>query len=471
MVPASGESFLVKRSLFSTLAWHFEAPSRRTSRRDFLKMAAATLVLPGLARAQSRSQRVLVVGAGLAGLACAHELHKAGFAVEVLEARHRLGGRVLSLGDFTPGVPIEGGAELIGSNHPLWNAYARQFGLPLLELPESDLLPRLFFQGQALPQARLGGLYEELEEALLRLVPLAKTIPPATPWQADLALDEQTLESWANQQKLSPDCLRLLQLDLQCNLMAPLSRLSLLGYLAAIAGGQYESYFKDSETHRCQSGNQSLASALASPLTVRTGAAVRHLRIEDRHCEVQLADGQRLRADHLVLTVPPSAWALLQSDPPLPQLRPQMGPGYKFLCSLNSPLPESSDTLAEGPLPFTWDGLQVGHSLIGFAGGPYADPDPQTQPLLAELQTRFPDLPDRLRDSRLLNWSRDPWAGAAYSSPAPGDIPQLGPLWDRPWHGRLHFAGEHTCFAFPGFMEGALQSGVKIASRLANETE
>ena len=78
--------------------------------------------------------RVVVVGAGFSGLAAAYELSRAGYEVTVVEARNRIGGRVITFSDLVPGKNVEGGGELIGSNHPAWVAYAKQFELQFLDV-------------------------------------------------------------------------------------------------------------------------------------------------------------------------------------------------------------------------------------------------------------------------------------------------------------------------------------------------
>ena len=65
-----------------------------------------------------------------------------------------------------------------------------------------------------------------------------------------------------------------------------------------------------------------------------------------------------------------------------------------------------------------------------------------------------------------MDWPSDAWVRASYSFPAPGQVTTMGPIL-REGVGHLHFAGEHTCYAFVGYMEGALNSGVSIARRLA----
>ena len=62
--------------------------------------------------------------------------------------------------------------------------------------------------------------------------------------------------------------------------------------------------------------------------------------------------------------------------------------------------------------------------------------------------------------ARVRDWPSDPWVKASYSLPAPGQV-TMGPLMAQPVGGRLHLAGEHTGYAFVGYMEEALQSGAR----------
>jgi len=68
-----------------------------------------------------------------------------------------------------------------------------------------------------------------------------------------------------------------------------------------------------------------------------------------------------------------------------------------------------------------------------------------------------------------MDWPADAWAKGAYSFPAPGQIMRVGStLWDG-IGGQLQFAGEHCAYAFTGYMEGALHSGVAAARRIAEQ--
>lgn len=134
----------MSRSLYAILNQRFGRKSDAFSRREMLQLTlagTAGMLLSGRAGAEDApakkgGKKVVVIGAGFSGLAAAYELSSAGYDVTVVEARNRLGGRVLSFGDFVVGKNVEGGAELIGSNHPTWVAYKDKFALEFIDVTE-----------------------------------------------------------------------------------------------------------------------------------------------------------------------------------------------------------------------------------------------------------------------------------------------------------------------------------------------
>lgn len=106
---------------------------RDLPRRDFLRhgaLAAAGALAAVHARAGA-PRRVVVLGAGLAGLAAGYELTRAGHEVTVLEAQERPGGRVLTLRTFDDGLYADAGAARIPDGHEWVLRYVREFGLRL----------------------------------------------------------------------------------------------------------------------------------------------------------------------------------------------------------------------------------------------------------------------------------------------------------------------------------------------------
>ena len=120
-------------------------------RRAFLRLAAAAAAVPlaGCTRSPSsrESKRVVVLGAGLAGLGAAYQLGKRGYEVTVLEAQHRPGGRVLTVRDgFQHGGHAEMGAVRIFDSHSHTQSYVKEFGLELL--PYDDGLRAFVLRGR-----------------------------------------------------------------------------------------------------------------------------------------------------------------------------------------------------------------------------------------------------------------------------------------------------------------------------------
>jgi monoamine oxidase len=451
--------------------------------------AGAGLLLSARAWPQAASRgRVVVIGAGFAGLAAAFELRSAGFDVHVVEARTRLGGRVLSFRDFVPGKVVEGGAELVGSNHLTWMSYAERFRLEFLDVTEeADAESPILLQGRRLSASEAEALWEEMEAALGTMNADAATIPDADrPWTAPraAALDARTVGHWLSGLNVSPQCREAIDAMLTADNGVRTEWQSYLGHLAMVRGGGLEKFWTDSEVYRCRGGNQQLAEKLAEAIgadRIALGKAATHVATTAHGATVRLADGSRLEADHVILAVPPGTWTRIGFDPLLPaQLAPQMGANIKFLMRVRSPFWRraglSPDLLCTGPVQLTWnqtDGQPgVGTAMVAFSGGPAAEecrswtPEERTRRYMAALSPVYGALPASLLRTRFMDWPGDAWTKASYSFPAPGQITSFGQtLWDG--LGPLHFAGEHCACAFTGYMEGALHSGVSVARRIA----
>ena len=245
-----------------------EAISRREMIQRSLAATAGLLLSEQLTAAQGKPGRVVVIGAGFSGLAAAYELSRAGYTVTVVEARNRVGGRVLSFSDLVPGKNVEGGGELIGSNHPTWVTYAKQFKLEFLDVSEEDAEAPITIGGKRLSEDASEALWEELEKTSNLLnAEAAKVADAFEPWRTPNAeaLDRRTLASWIESVDASPLCKAGLDAMMTADNGMVTAWQSYLGNLAMVKGGGLEKYWTDSEVYRCGGGNQQLARKLAAP--------------------------------------------------------------------------------------------------------------------------------------------------------------------------------------------------------------
>jgi monoamine oxidase len=488
----------MSRSLFARLSRRFGPRRDAVTRRQFLQatLAASSGLLlsnrfaqASAARPTGQASTVVVIGAGFAGLACAFELKSAGYDVTIVEARNRVGGRVLSFDEFVPGKNVEGGGELIGSNHPMWVAYAEKFGLEFLDVTEDENLEApLFLLGQKVGDAEAEELYEEMDAAFALMNEDAELVDADEPWNSPNAetLDQRTTADWLRKLKKGDVASRAIAAQLWADNGAPLERQSYLGMLAQVKGGGLDKYWTDSEVYRCKGGNQQLALKLADAIgkdQMIIGMPVTSVQLSDKKGIVTCKDRRTIEADDVVLAVPPSVWHKIQFFPELPAaLRVQMGTNVKYLCAVQGRFWKevglSPDAATDGDISMTWDGTDnqlegPGAALVAFSGGPAADacrryPNSleRDKAYARELERIYPGYGANFLKSIFMDWPSDIWTLAGYSFPAPGQVTTVAPLLHK-GIGRLHFAGEHASPAFVGYMEGALNSGASLAQRLA----
>ena len=147
--------------------------NERSTRREFIKtglfLGAGALLPGGLAMTNmiqsknSDDRRIIIIGAGLAGLSCAYDLWQAGFNIILLEARSRPGGRVRTYRDsFADGLYAEMGAEYVDSEDHYVKKYAKEFGLSILK---AKLYDGVYVRGKKFRMKDLQSLRHQLPYA------------------------------------------------------------------------------------------------------------------------------------------------------------------------------------------------------------------------------------------------------------------------------------------------------------------
>ncbi len=481
-------------NLFQLLESRFGPRDNGFTRREMLKASAATgaglLLSNSLAFGGTRAggKRVIVIGGGFAGMAAAWELHQASYEVVLVEARDRFGGRVRTLDRFIKDKTVEAGGELVGANHPTWAAYAHQLGIKFREIVyDKDAEAPIMLGGERLNPGAARRLWQELREALSMINADAAKVDAYQPWKSENAakLDARTTANWIESLPVSDQCKQAMTIQLTCiNGVIPAWQ-SYLGNLAMVKGGGLENYWTQTDTFHTIDGNQQLAEEISDELgadKIILLTAATAIKVGAESVTVTLSDGRQLEADDVILAVPCSTWNRIAFEPTLPaELVPQMGTNTKFLIAVKGrywePEQLSPRSLTDGPVSLTWEDTNgqpgnMGACLTAYAGGPMADqamawsPEERQAKYLEILDQLYPGIEKQLVKSNFVNWHNDPLARGSYSFPAPGQVTTIGPILDKGL-GRLHFAGEHCCPAFVGYMEGALQSGVRLARRLA----
>jgi monoamine oxidase len=484
----------MRLSLHTRLRSRFGTPISSVTRREFLKGSVATgaaLLLtgpPAFARPPSSGKKTVIIGAGLSGLTAAHELLAAGYDVTVLEARDRVSGRVVSFDNFVPGRWVEGGGELIGSNHPLWAAYAKRFGLELIEVPDTSADWPVVIDGKLLSDSKAQSLWDGLDDILASIGDDAGPVLADNPWDSPGAerLDLMTIPDKVMSVDAPEIAKKAIIADFVSETGVPSGRQSYLALLAAVKGGSMDKYWTETEVYHCKGGNQQLAQKLAAEIgaeRILLNTPARTVTVGSDGVVVACADGRTFGGDDIVLAVPPSVWDGIVFDPKLPEtLRPQMGRNVKYLISLKNRFwladNLSPESLSNGNVQATWE-LTAGQEgdgpagMLAYSGGPAADvmraipAGERDAAYREELSKRYPNYAEAFVAGRFMDWPAVPWTLASYSFAAPGEVTTMGPILHQGIAGRLHFAGEHACYKFAGYMEGALQSGIAVARRLA----
>ena len=467
------------------------------TRRRFLQAslaAGAALMLPQRRPAAvlaGNRPRVVVIGAGFAGLSCAYQLLRAGADVQVLEARNRVGGRVFTLDSFLPGKVIEAGAELIGGNHPTWMAYAKEFGLAMRDVgEEGDHTSPILIGGRTYSGKDAERLWTQIESALALMNDDARSVNLERPWLTPNAerLDRlsfaQVASGWSIEPEVRAAATTLIAND---NVFRP-DDVSYLGILAAIAGGGIEAFWSESEIYRCARGNQSLAFALATaigPERLQLRTPIERLQLRSDGVRIHTARGGRLDADLVVLTAPPATWERIAFNPPLPSdLRPYAGPAIKYMTAANKPFWKDDrlgpDALSDTPIGETWEATDGQRSspqdpacLTVFSGGEAAArclqiPRQQLDRQMSTwIERLYPSYGKAARRRLFMAWPEDRWTACGYTSPSLGEVTGVYPRLEAGIDSKLFFAGEYSSLLFTGYMEGGLHSGATLAKRLA----
>lgn len=447
------------------------------------------------ARPSNLAADVVVVGAGLSGLSAARALADAGREVVVLEARDRVGGRLLNatLGD---GVTVDLGGQWVGSDHVRVQRLAAELGVEIF--PQHGAGRNLLDVGGK--RRRYRGTIPRLGPRVLwdvfvarrRIDSMARAVGAEEPWAAERAaeLDAETLAAWCERNVRTEVARELIGLAGRTVWGTGPEEISLLHALFYVAAaGSFDKLIDTdggAQQDRLDGGAQLLPLGLAASLgdRVRLGAPVRGISQSDAGVRV-VADGVEVEVERAIVAVPAAIAARIEFDPMppgLPELAERLRPGALTKCMALYEEPFwragglSGESVADaGPVTLTFDSSPRDGSagvLLGFVGGPEArelaamPPAERRAAVLACFETLYGPRASRPLDYTEQAWAEEEWSGGGPTSNfGPGGWTECGPALREPT-GRVHWAGTETATVWSGYMEGALQAGERVAAEV-----
>ena len=483
-------------------------PREPLTRRGFLGRltlaAVATARGNAFPAARQAPKRVIVVGAGLAGLSAAYELDALGHEVTVLEAQARPGGRAQTLRDlFDDGLIAEAGASRIPTSHALTLDYARQFDLPLVPF-EPDIVPSIRYAYGQRSRVSPGAAFEwpsrvpaterQLTPAEARrryIAPLVDTITdpfsiasiPASLKQYDYVTRDEYLRA----QGVSQATLHMMSLG-----STPVAKfrsfLDVLYENAVDRELRRRAGIQNNQFLKIDGGNDRLPRAFADRLVghIRYRCAVHRLEHDSHGVRVFFNTGDHVetaRADYLVCAIPFSTLKSVVFAPVLSREKrttidalPYESVTRIYLQSKERYwVREGLSGFGESDHPMEiWDSTygQPGTRgiLTSYNRGPKAgqlgrrSQAAQLRFGLNAIEQVYPGIRKAYERGFVKVWDRDPWARGAVAYLLPGHVSSLLPHIARP-EGRIHFAGEHAS-SLRGWMQGALESGRRVAHEI-----
>ncbi|SAM85674.1 related to Monoamine oxidase A [flavin-containing] [Ustilago bromivora] len=440
---------------------------------------------------------VIIVGAGLSGLIAADELTRAGLNVKVLEANDRVGGRTFDR-RLQDGNAIEMGGQWIGPRQTEILQLIQELGLDT---------HNTFDEGKSIYRSTDGKVKQynemipcgilpslDLLMATRKINSLSKSVPAKTPCQAKHARywDERSIGTWIDDTMWTFEAKQLIRMAIKAVYAEDSESVSFLDLLATVsgAGDVIEQVLSDAQTTRIVQGPQAISERLAARLpdgTVQLSQKVygvhkvneKDVFGETSTYRISTKEGQHYEAPVVIMTPPRQLICQIDFQPPLPSgiiqyyRRQPMGSAIKLNVVYSSPF---------CPVQMTYDNSPADGNhgvIVAFILGNnsrrflHQNPDKgeRKRIVLQFLSTLFG--PEAYNATQVLemNWTLAPYATGGYGTFNPPGVLTSFEEDERDEMSKvdnLYFAGDATSEIWQGYMEGALLSGRRVASRIVS---
>jgi monoamine oxidase len=501
----------LERTGTSTVEGLERAEELRWNRRRFLKTAAAaaagaTLAPIFQARARgSLSPRIVIVGAGTAGLVCAYRLQQRGFSSRVIEASTRAGGRMFSLRNFFPDNQLtELGGEYIDSGHKVMRRLAKELGLTLKELgdeKQSGGGHTYFFDNRLIPvNADFIEMFRPVGKAIAEDLKLMKVredgeteISYESPHGQEM--DRLSIPEWFEKRGVTGLASSVLRAAYIGEYGLEIDQQSALNLLLTVGdetpADEFRVFGESDERFHIAEGNDSVPTRLAQRLKrpVEFGTRLEAISAEGDGYRLAVRDdnsGKEIKADILVLALPFTILRQLEVRVELPEAKRKAiqelgyGTNAKLIAGFSRRVWEQARstgyTFTDLEFQCCWEtsrGQPGTHAILtNFAGGKLGEHlnegelQDRAAVFASQVERIYPGAAEAFTKKAVRqHWPSSPFVLGSYTCYKPGQYSTLADSVATPV-GNLFFAGEHTSVDFNGYMEGAAETGERAAKEV-----
>jgi monoamine oxidase len=474
--------------------WSREQASQAISRKEFLKKLgmgaagiAALSLLPSVRWLEEGDTKIVIVGAGMAGLNCAHILKKNGIFknVTLYEASSRTGGRMFTLKLNGNSGTTEFGGEFVDSNHVDIRNLAKEFGVLEMDRTTDKLEGDLFLMdGKAYKDADFVLAFQRIRKRVGK--------DANRKGEALIALDNMSLEAYLDSLEVEPWFKKALGVAYTGEYGLELAEQSALNFVALVGKqkkGAFAMFGESDERIKLAGGNQQLCDRLADGLRDQIVLDAPLVAIQDKgngyHLTFQNMK-QQVYADIVIMTIPFTVLRDIEGIDKLAAMTPAklncirtLGAGQngKYFLDMEKRIWREQGYqgyLYTPSIHTSWDSYHLQNQNAGkaiysvfFGGNTGANiAKGGAEAYIDEISKAFPGFRAQYTGfNAQMNWWKAPWAKGSYICPKPGQYSTVVDHIATPV-GKMLFAGEHVSVEFGGFMNGAAETGRLAAERV-----